>query len=320
MYGIIYTRPQSLFFLMDNLILEILYRACGKVRFFSDTTPTNYTYTGQYSNTSTFGLMYYNARWYDPALGRFAQADTMIPGAGNPQAYDRYTYVFNNPVNGRDPSGHIPCANTIIRDDQVICMGGSGGGGNSSTDVQSSTTNEDTENGTFHPLGLDGDYYSLQIYHGFPGWMLGLFIAAIGLVEPTPIEELSAIELAALINAGITLTIDRYGRLYISPGIQIGINSIELLPTFSITEGNLMKGRSMGIPNLSGGSATEIEKLLTGFSINSSASYPFFPTVGITTSQAAPYNAIDFGAGFPGNLNFITFSFGFGPFQVIPNP
>jgi RHS repeat-associated protein len=26
-----------------------------------------------------FGLMFYNARWYDPALGRFAQPDTIIP-------------------------------------------------------------------------------------------------------------------------------------------------------------------------------------------------------------------------------------------------
>jgi hypothetical protein len=55
------------------------------------TTPayelTRYTYTGQYSYmddpttttiTEGFGLMYYNARW-DVGLGRFAQADTVIP-------------------------------------------------------------------------------------------------------------------------------------------------------------------------------------------------------------------------------------------------
>jgi hypothetical protein len=32
------------------------------------TPPTGYTYTGQYSNTADFGLMFYNARWYDPYL------------------------------------------------------------------------------------------------------------------------------------------------------------------------------------------------------------------------------------------------------------
>jgi hypothetical protein len=30
--------------------------------------------------------MFYNARWYDPALGRFAQADTVVPGAGGGNA------------------------------------------------------------------------------------------------------------------------------------------------------------------------------------------------------------------------------------------
>jgi RHS repeat-associated protein len=56
-----------------------------------------------------FGLLFYNARWYDPALGRFAQADTIIPGAGNPQAWDRYSYARNNPIRYHDPSGHKPC-------------------------------------------------------------------------------------------------------------------------------------------------------------------------------------------------------------------
>jgi len=48
--------------------------------------------------------MYYNARWYDPALGRFAQADTIIPGGV--QGLDRYAYVNNSPMNYTDPSGH----------------------------------------------------------------------------------------------------------------------------------------------------------------------------------------------------------------------
>ena len=50
--------------------------------------------------------MYYNARWYDPQLGRFTQADTIIPGAGNSSAWDRYAYTLNNPLRYTDPSGH----------------------------------------------------------------------------------------------------------------------------------------------------------------------------------------------------------------------
>ena len=55
------------------------------------------------------GLYFYNARWHAPVLGRFAQADTLIPGAGNPLALDRYAYVMNNPLRYTDPSGHEAC-------------------------------------------------------------------------------------------------------------------------------------------------------------------------------------------------------------------
>jgi len=54
--------------------------------------------------------MFYNARWYDPSLGRFAQADSIVPGGM--QGLDRYAYVNNNPLRYVDPSGHehiTPC-------------------------------------------------------------------------------------------------------------------------------------------------------------------------------------------------------------------
>ena len=54
-----------------------------------------------------FGLMFYNARWYDPTLGRFAQADSIVPGGV--QGLDRYAYVNNSPVRFTDPSGHRAC-------------------------------------------------------------------------------------------------------------------------------------------------------------------------------------------------------------------
>jgi len=54
------------------------------------------------------GLYFYNARFYDATLGRFSQADTIIPGAGNPLALDRYAYVQNNSLRYTDPSGHAP--------------------------------------------------------------------------------------------------------------------------------------------------------------------------------------------------------------------
>jgi RHS repeat-associated protein len=85
---------------------EMRYKPWGETRYTSGTTPTARHYTGQYEETG-IGLYFYNARWYDPVLGRFAQADTLIPQAGNPLAWDRYAYGFNNPSRYTDPTGHF---------------------------------------------------------------------------------------------------------------------------------------------------------------------------------------------------------------------
>ncbi len=63
-------------------------------------------YTGQEQDPET-GLYFYNARYYNPVLGRFLSPDSIIPGAGNPQSLNRYSYVNNNPVNFTDPTGHF---------------------------------------------------------------------------------------------------------------------------------------------------------------------------------------------------------------------
>jgi hypothetical protein len=47
-----------------------------------------------------------NGRIYDPTLGRFLQADPFIQAPTNSQSYNRYAYVFNNPLSYTDPSGY----------------------------------------------------------------------------------------------------------------------------------------------------------------------------------------------------------------------
>ncbi|MBK8129277.1 MAG: RHS repeat-associated core domain-containing protein [bacterium] len=56
------------------------------------------------------GLLYYNARFYAPGLGRFLSADSIVPNPTNPQSLNRYSYVLNSPVNFTDPTGHF-CVN-----------------------------------------------------------------------------------------------------------------------------------------------------------------------------------------------------------------
>ncbi|MBI5304865.1 MAG: RHS repeat-associated core domain-containing protein, partial [Chloroflexi bacterium] len=79
------------------------------------TTITDYTFTGQRADSSD-GLMFYNARYYDAAIGRFTQPDTIVPDWYDPQELNRYTYTRNNPLRYTDPSGH--CA--------IICTGAIG--------------------------------------------------------------------------------------------------------------------------------------------------------------------------------------------------
>ena len=80
-------------------------------------TVTTKRFTGQYHEnglTQSEGLSYYGARWYDAKLGRFLSADTMVPGPNNPQAFNRYSYVYNNPLNYTDPTGHFVWATAAL--------------------------------------------------------------------------------------------------------------------------------------------------------------------------------------------------------------
>ena len=68
------------------------------------TSPTDRRFTGQRRETST--VYNYNARFYHTDIGRMPQADSIMPNAASPAAYNRYAYVVNNPVNYTDPSGN----------------------------------------------------------------------------------------------------------------------------------------------------------------------------------------------------------------------
>jgi len=85
---------------------EQRYRAWGESRYATGAMATTYHFTGQRED-ATIGLYFYNARYYDPALGRFTQADTVVPAAGNPQALNRYAYALNNPLRYTDPTGRF---------------------------------------------------------------------------------------------------------------------------------------------------------------------------------------------------------------------
>jgi RHS repeat-associated protein len=94
------------------LITDTSESQVGSIKFYpygstwssTGTIDTERKFTGQRLDSAT-GLYYYGARYYDPGIGRFISADTIVPDFANPQSLNRYTYVLNNPLKYTDPTG-----------------------------------------------------------------------------------------------------------------------------------------------------------------------------------------------------------------------
>jgi RHS repeat-associated protein len=92
------------------VVQRLSYDAWGKTRLpngqdgqppASDTTRG---FTGQEELTVS-GLVHLNGRVYDPTFGRMTSADPTVPDPLDPQAFNRYSYVGNDPLTFTDPSG-----------------------------------------------------------------------------------------------------------------------------------------------------------------------------------------------------------------------
>ena len=70
----------------------------------SHTFDRGYTLHEHYDD---FDLINMNGRLYDPILGRMLSPDVVIQDEQNSQAYNRYSYCFNNPLRITDPSGYV---------------------------------------------------------------------------------------------------------------------------------------------------------------------------------------------------------------------
>jgi RHS repeat-associated protein len=119
-----------------NRVGETRYKPWGQERYSfmaSGTSQPSRKFTGQIYDGSA-ELYFYNARYYDPSIGRFIQPDTVVPGSmpltispndnvaaglffapnkpenrlpSSPQNLNRYSYANNNPLTYTDPSGHV---------------------------------------------------------------------------------------------------------------------------------------------------------------------------------------------------------------------
>jgi RHS repeat-associated protein len=59
----------------------------------------------EHEHDDELGLINMRGRMYDPRLGRFLTPDPIVQAPLNTEAYNRYAYVFNNPLKYHDPSG-----------------------------------------------------------------------------------------------------------------------------------------------------------------------------------------------------------------------
>jgi RHS repeat-associated protein len=89
-------------------------------------------YTG-HEHDEEFGLINMRGRIYDPRLGRFLSPDPIVQAPLASQSFNRYSYVFNNPLRYTDPSGYMAAAVVTYYDSwyggYVAVPGGGGVGG-----------------------------------------------------------------------------------------------------------------------------------------------------------------------------------------------
>jgi RHS repeat-associated protein len=97
------------------------YDAWGKRRFPNGTddptgsivSQTPRGFTGQ-EMLASVGLVHLNGRVYDPYIARMTSADPVVGDPLNGQTWNRYSYVWNNPLAYTDPTGYCPaCVQTI---------------------------------------------------------------------------------------------------------------------------------------------------------------------------------------------------------------
>jgi RHS repeat-associated protein len=89
-------------------------------------TSQPFRYTGELwdGGTGEPNLLYLRARYYEPGIGRFMQRDSWPGRVDTPSTLNRYTYVGNDPLKYRDPTGNQECPEQQFVDCQTAAAEG----------------------------------------------------------------------------------------------------------------------------------------------------------------------------------------------------
>jgi RHS repeat-associated protein len=88
-----------------GVVSQLKYYAYGRIRSQTAGPVTDKLFTGHQKEGD---LYFMKARFYDPLLGRFMAADSIVPNPADPQSLNRYSYVLGNPLRYTDPTGRNP--------------------------------------------------------------------------------------------------------------------------------------------------------------------------------------------------------------------
>jgi RHS repeat-associated protein len=89
-----------------NVVNNYSYDEWGNILNKNETISNPFKYAGEIFDSST-GLYYLQSRYYDPAIGRFINEDSLEGTVTNPLTLNVYSYVNNNPLMYVDPTGNM---------------------------------------------------------------------------------------------------------------------------------------------------------------------------------------------------------------------
>ncbi len=89
----------------ENVVAEYEYDVFGSIVGYGGSEKTDYLFTNQEFDPES-ELYYYNARYYNPSVGRFISRDVFMGRDGDTISRNRYVYVKNNPLRYVDPTGN----------------------------------------------------------------------------------------------------------------------------------------------------------------------------------------------------------------------
>jgi len=87
-----------------ELTLTQAYQPYGESLTTDGSGTSHYGFTGEWTDAT--GLVHLRARYYAPGMGRFMTKDPWGGDAMQPMSFNPWLYVFSNPVNYTDPTGH----------------------------------------------------------------------------------------------------------------------------------------------------------------------------------------------------------------------